>query len=86
MLYFGVAKGNRTIIDTIRGVTTSTKTWHTLVVELRGSQRTADLDGKRRFEKKLEAHPTGRVGLWSKVDSQVLFDDFKVEPLSAAAP
>jgi hypothetical protein len=23
----------------------------------------------------------GRVGRWSKADSQVLFDDFRVEPL-----
>ena len=33
------------------------------------------------FEKTLDAVPTGRVGLWSKADSQVLFDDLLVEHL-----
>jgi len=32
----------------------------------------------------LDAPPVGRVGLWSKADSQVLFDDFQVKPLPAA--
>jgi len=34
------------------------------------------------FEKTLDAEPVGRVGLWSKADSQVLFDDFTVKRLS----
>ena len=42
------------------------------------------LDGQKRFEKKLDRARTGKIGLWSKADSQVLFDDFKVEPLSGA--
>jgi hypothetical protein len=86
LLYFRVMKGKRTVIDDIRNVPTPTKTWHTLSVELRGKNVAAEIDGKKRFEKTLEAVPTGRVGLWSKADSQVLFDDFKVEPLGAAAP
>jgi len=84
LLYFRVVKGKRTILDTVRNVPTPTKTWHTLAVELRGKQLTAELDGKKRFEKALDAEPRGRVGLWSKADSQVLFDDFKVEVLGPA--
>jgi hypothetical protein len=84
MLFFRVVKGKRTIIDTIRNVTTATKTWHTLAVELRGKQLTGELDGKKRFEKTLDAIPHGKVGLWSKADSQVLFDDFKVTPLKGS--
>jgi hypothetical protein len=34
-----------------------------------------------RARKTLDAAPTGRVGLWSKADSQVLFDEFRVEKL-----
>ena len=84
LLFFRVVKGKRTILDTIRNVPTPSKTWHMLAVELRGKQLSAELDGKKRFEKTLDAEPRGRIGLWSKADSQVLFDDFKVEVLSAA--
>jgi hypothetical protein len=40
-----------------------------------------ELDGVNRFRKILDAAPRGRVGLWSKADSQVLFDDFRVQSL-----
>jgi len=81
MLFFRVVKGKRTIIDTIRNVSTSTKTWHTLAVELRGKQLAVELDGQKRFQKTLDVLPAGRIGLWSKADSQVFFDDFSVEAL-----
>ncbi|MEO8180512.1 MAG: hypothetical protein ABI895_16880 [Deltaproteobacteria bacterium] len=84
LLFFRVVKGKRTILDTIRNVPTPSRTWHTLAVELRGKQLTAELDGKKRFERALDAEPRGRIGLWSKADSQVLFDDFKVEVLGPA--
>lgn len=81
LLYFRVVKGKRTIIDNVRNVPTPSKTWHTLAVELRGNRLTGELDGRKWFEKTLDAAPQGKVGLWSKADSQVLFDDFKVTPL-----
>ena len=84
LLYFRVVKGKRTIIDTIRNVQTPTKAWHTLAVELRGKQLTGELDGQRRFEKTLDAAPQGKIGLWSKADSQMLFDDFKITPLKGS--
>jgi hypothetical protein len=82
MLFFRVVKGKRTIIDNVRDVPTPSRIWHTLVVELHGAKLSATLDGKPRLEKTLDARPQGRVGLWSKADSQVLFDDFRVETLS----
>lgn len=81
MLYFKVVKGKRTVLDTIRNVPTPTRTWHTLVLELRGKRLTVLLDETKRFEKTLDAVPSGHVGLWSKADSQVLFDDFGATPL-----
>ena len=83
ILFFRVVKGRRTLIDTIRNTATPSKTWHTFAIELRGRQLSVELDGKRRFEKTLDADPVGRLGLWSKADSQVLFDDFTVTSLSA---
>ena len=82
LLYFHVVKGKRTVLDVVRDVPTPTKQWHTLVVTLKGKQLAAELDGKPRFTKTLDAVPTGRVGLWSKADSNVLFDEFRAEPLA----
>lgn len=81
LLYFTVTNGKRNVIDTVRNVATPTRAWHTLVLELRGKQLSVTVDGAKRFEKTLESVPVGRVGLWSKADSQVLFDDFEVTKL-----
>ena len=78
LLYFKVARGKRTVIDTVRDVPTPTRAWHTLSVTLRATSVDVEVDRKPRLHK-AEAAPRGRVGLWSKADSQVLFDDFKME-------
>jgi hypothetical protein len=82
LLFFRVTKGRRSVTDNIRNVPTPTKAWHTLALELRGKQLSADVDGQRRFAKSLAKERKGRIGLWSKADSQVLFDDFRVEALA----
>ncbi len=81
VLYFKVVKGKRTVLENVRGTPTATKTWHTLQVEVRASHLTSTLDGVKRVDRDLGAAPRGRIGLWSKADSEVLFDDFRVEPL-----
>lgn len=78
LLFFQVVRGKRTIIDTVRGVATAGRTWHTLAVTLRGRHLAVDLDGQQRLARDLDAPAAGRCGLWSKADSQVLFDDFRV--------
>jgi hypothetical protein len=78
LLYFTVTKGKRNVIDTVRNVPTPTRAWHTLVLELRGKSLVVKVDDATRFEKTLDSVPVGRIGLWSKADSQVLFDDFEV--------
>jgi len=78
-LFFRVVRGKRTIIDNVRGVHTSSRAWHTLAVTLDGKHMVVDLDGKKTLERDIDAAPSGRCGLWSKADSQVLFDDFRVE-------
>ncbi len=79
VLVFRIVRGRRTIIETIRATPTPTRTWHTLTVSVRGRRLTAELDGVQRVARDLEAPPNGRLALWSKADSQVLFDDFRVE-------
>lgn len=81
VLFFRVVKGRRTILDTIRDVPTKTHAWHTLVAEIRGADLRVLVDDTPRLQKKLDAPPKGRVGLWSKADSQVLFDRFEVARL-----
>jgi hypothetical protein len=77
LLFFKVSRGKRTILQTVRGVDTATRSWHTLSAAIRSKQLTVELDGKRVLERALERLPTGRCGLWSKADSKVLFDDFE---------
>jgi hypothetical protein len=79
ILFFHVVRGKRTVLETVRGVHTATKTWHTLKVKLHGKSVSVELDGKERLKRALEAPAKGRCGLWSKADSQVLFDDFVIE-------
>jgi hypothetical protein len=81
LLYFKVVRGKRTIMKVVRNVTTPTRAWHTLAIEIRDRHLVVNLDEKKRLEKEVEAAPAGRVGLWSKADSQVLFDDFEVRAL-----
>ena len=81
LLYFTVTRGKRSVIETVRNVATPTRTWHTLLLELRGRQLVVKVDDVKRLEKTLDSVPVGRVGLWSKADSHVLFDDFAVTKL-----
>ena len=78
LLFFKVVHGKRTIVQTIRGVETATRAWHTLEVTIKGGNLVAKLDAKEWLHHKLERAPSGRCGLWSKADSKVLFDDFSV--------
>ena len=79
MLFFKVVKGKRSVLETVRGVHTETKQWHTLRLHIKGKALSVELDGKERLKRQLDAPPTGRCGIWSKADSQVLFDDFTVQ-------
>jgi hypothetical protein len=81
ILYFKVVRGRRTVLENIRNTPTPTKHWHTLSVEFHGKQMAVELDGTKRLDKTLDSPPSGRIGLWSKADSQVLFDDFSAKKL-----
>ena len=84
MLFFKVVKGRRSVLQTVRGVETATRAWHTLEVSIKGTELVAALDGKERLKRKLDRAPVGRCGLWSKADSKILFDDFTGFEVSAA--
>lgn len=56
--------------------------WHTLRVEFVGPLHTVFLDGRKRFEVEDSTFgEAGRVGLWTKADSETWFDDFGCDEL-----
>jgi hypothetical protein len=73
-------KGKRSSVKWIRDTPTATRQWHDLKVRVAGTKLEAYLDGKRYLEHVLPAPVSGRVGLWSKADSHVYFDDYTVTP------
>ena len=73
-------KGRRSSVKWIRNTPTPTRTWHDLRLRIEGDKVEGYLDGHRYLEHVLPAPVTGRVGLWSKADSYVYFDDYTVTP------
>jgi hypothetical protein len=73
-------KGKRSSVKWIRDTPTATRQWHDLKVRVAGTKVEAYLNGKRYLEHVLPAPVSGRVGLWSKADSHVYFDDYTVTP------
>jgi hypothetical protein len=59
-------------------------TWHTLKINVNGTQLQGFLDGKLLLEHTLTEPVSGKVGVWSKTDSMVEFDDFIVTPARGA--
>src|SRR6185295_11338081 len=73
-------KGKRSSVKWIRNTPTPTRQWHDLKVRIAGTKVEGYLNGERYLEHVLPAPVVGRVGLWSKADSYVYFDDYTVTP------
>ena len=73
-------KGKRSSVKWIRNTPTPSRQWHDLKVRIAGAKVEGYLDGKLYLEHTLPAPVSGRIGLWSKADSHVYFDDFAVTP------
>jgi hypothetical protein len=73
-------KGKRSSVKWIRNTPTPTRQWHDLKVRIAGAKVEGYLNGKLQLEHVLPEPVSGRVGLWSKADSHVYFDDFAVTP------
>jgi hypothetical protein len=73
-------KGKRSSVKWIRNTPTPTRQWHDLKVRIAGTKVAAYLDGKLYLEHVLSEPVAGRIGLWSKADSHVYFDDFTATP------
>ena len=63
----------------------TSNTWHAIKVEARGNEFTCFYDGQLRFTARDETFKNaGKVGLWTKADSVIHFDDLTVEDLGSA--
>ncbi|PYV97137.1 MAG: hypothetical protein DMG89_15550 [Acidobacteria bacterium] len=59
------------------------QTWHQIKVEARGDEFQCSYDGQLRFTAKDNTFKdAGRIGLWTKADSVIYFDDLTVKDLS----
>ena len=59
-------------------VTVTTAEWHTIRVVARGEHITCSFDGKQLIDAKDATYTVGKIGLWTKADSVIAFDDLTV--------
>jgi hypothetical protein len=84
VVLYKVEKGKRTSLDIVGrkggyGVEepVAKQTWHTLRVEFAGNRAKVMLNGKHLFDVEDQTFKeAGKVGLWTKADSVMLFNDF----------
>ena len=53
-------------------------TWHTLRVVAKGDHITCYFNGKALIDANDKTYTTGKIGLWTKADSVIAFDDLQV--------
>ncbi|MBI5209302.1 MAG: hypothetical protein HY927_04930 [Elusimicrobia bacterium] len=80
LVLFKYVHGKRSSVEWVRNVPTETLKWHDLKVVVKGKHIQGYLDGKLYLEYDWTESISGRVGVWSKADSVVYFDDFTVKP------
>ncbi|MBA9833456.1 hypothetical protein D7S92_31400 [Burkholderia contaminans] len=78
LVLFKYVHGVRSPVKWIRNTPTDTGRWHDLKLEVNGVSVKGYLDGKLYLEDTLAAPISGRIGVWSKADSVMYFDDFRM--------
>jgi hypothetical protein len=71
-------KGRRSSVEWVRNTPTVSRQWHDLKIRIAGNKVEGYLDGKLYLQHTLPEPVSGRIGLWSKADSYMHFDDFTV--------
>ena len=79
MVAFKMKKGRRSSIQWIRKIPTNTAKWYILKVVIKGNKVKGYLNDKQYINLNFKTKIDGRIGLWSKSDSYVIFDNFTVE-------
>ena len=79
LVLFNMEKGRRRSVQWIRNAKSPSNTWHELKVVIKGNNIKGYLNGKLYINYDCKEKISGKVGLWSKADSYVFFDDFSIE-------
>ena len=79
IVLFRMRNGRRRAVKWIRWIKTPSRVWHTLKVVINGKKIKGYLNGKLHLIYNLRTPVNGRIGLWSKSDSYVFFDNFTIE-------
>ena len=79
LILFSFAGGERYPLMERRERPTSPQQWHTLKVVIKGNKIEGYLDEKKYVDYAFKENVQGRIGLWSKSDSHVLFKSFTVQ-------
>jgi hypothetical protein len=74
-------RGKRSSVAWVRNTPTASRQWHELKLVVKGAHVETWLDGKLTLTHDLPAPVSGKVGVWSKVDSVVYFNDYTVKPV-----
>ena len=74
-------KGKRSSVKWVRNTPSPSGQWHELKLTVVGNKVQGWLNGVLTLSHDLEKPVSGRIGLWSKADSVVYFDDFRVEQI-----
>lgn len=80
LVLWKLVKGKRSSVKWVRNTPTPTAQWHELKLIVAGRRVEGYINGKLLLQHELAAPVSGRVGLWSKADSVVYFDDYRVTP------
>ena len=77
---FKMERGYRSVVQWIRDVPIKSRKWYALKVIIAGDTVEGYLNDKRYISFKVKGKISGRIGLWSKSDSYVFFDNFDAQP------
>jgi hypothetical protein len=78
LILFSFVNGQRSHVMDVDNVPTAPQQWHTLKVIIEGNKVEGYVDDKKYLDYALKENVSGRIGLWSKSDSHVLFKSFIV--------
>jgi hypothetical protein len=73
-------KGRRSSVKWVRNTPTPSRVWHDLKIRIAGTKVEGYLDGKLLLEDELPQPVSGRIGLWSKADSYMHFENYVAMP------
>ncbi len=80
MVAFKMKRGHRSVVQWIRNIPIESKKWYTLKVVIKGDKAEGYLNDKKYISFQAEGQIDGKIGLWSKSDSYMIFDDFTAQP------